>query len=484
MSFIQETEPQSIYRPQMEPAQTAGPSRGSGFLITLLAVLLPGILAYSFATINESRVLAMVVAVIAGIVIIARPFWGLVVFVALLYTRPEESIPAIQGMRLPLVVSSVTFFALIFQKMLSREPWEKSPLPMMAMGLAVAGILSTVANGNTGEAAIEFARIVTLVLLVVNLVNTPERYRTFVTVILTFTCYLAAYSIHLFMSGVAMDQHGLDRSVATGIFSDPNDLAGTIVAGLALVLARIPPAKLLHRILYLGMAAVMVWAILLTSSRGGFLSLMLLIGGFCLNFTRRKVLACTIAAIFALGFLSLTSRHMTNFDSGEDSANSRFQFWVNGIETMVQRPILGVGYGMFGDINGGATAHNSFVLCFTELGLAGYLFWMGCLYCAFRFSPARKGADSATGKLDGTKLDAMGARLALASFLATAFFLSRSYVPVLYILVALPIIYDSIGAKMNKGATVPMVSSKDWRNIFFLCCGSIVFIYLFALKLR
>ena len=35
--------------------------------------------------------------------------------------------------------------------------------------------------------------------------------------------------------------------------------------------------------------------------------------------------------------------------------------------------------GNFANQNGGHTAHNSFVLCLAELGIVGYMLWMGLL---------------------------------------------------------------------------------------------------------
>ena len=67
----------------------------------------------------------------------------------------------------------------------------------------------------------------------INLVTTPDKYRVFVSAMLLFTFYLACYSIYLYFTGSALKQQDFQRSQATGIFGDPNDLAATIVGYLA-----------------------------------------------------------------------------------------------------------------------------------------------------------------------------------------------------------------------------------------------------------
>src|SRR5438067_8014470 len=92
------------YAPQ--PAEGGSSSAGVTILLTIFAgVLLPAILAYGFVTTNEAQVAAAVVGMAAVLVVMARPLWGLLFFVGLLYVRPEEAIPALAGTRLVLSVS-------------------------------------------------------------------------------------------------------------------------------------------------------------------------------------------------------------------------------------------------------------------------------------------------------------------------------------------------------------------------------------------
>lgn len=496
-----------------EPLSPVGNNspQNSVLVVILTLLLIPCLIAYMMVMGNESQVAALVLAVIGGLVIIARPFWGLIFFVALLYTRPEESIPALQGMRLPLIVSSVTLLTVFFHKLLNREPLVKTPINGMILGFGAAAVASAVMLGTASEAAQDIARLVILVFLVLNLVTTAKLYNTFSTALVCFTGYLAAYSIYLYSTGAALMEHGALRSQATGIFADPNDLAGTIVAGLGVALFRTRAEKKSYRIFYFLLSAVFVSAIFLTHSRGGMIALLAVLGYFIFASIQRKGTALLVMVLALVPLFILGGGRATNFDSSDASANSRFWFWTTGVEQLAQHPFLGVGYGGFPDVNGGMTAHNSFVLCFAETGLIGYFFWIGCFYYSFRrFSPvelesveyvveyveetedaARKmvlrqrETEALESKKKRDAVELLGARLGLAGFLVSAFWISRSYVPVLYLFISLPLA-QQISARpyLQNIVLGSQERSRDWGRIALICLVSIIVIYVFALRNR
>jgi len=102
---------------------------------------------------------------------------------------------------------------------------------------------------------------------------------------------------------------------------------------------------------------------------------------------------------------------------------------------LASRPIFGVGYGQFTDHNP-LTAHNSFVLCFSETGLVGYFLWLGLIVLVTK---QLQRAVALTEYGPGEPGLAAPLRNAMAGFLTCAFFLSRSYQPGLYILLSLAI---------------------------------------------
>jgi O-antigen ligase len=446
--------------------------------VAIGAIVIPILLACAFATFNELQVCSAVIGLVGVAVIVANPFWGLIFFTLLLYTRPEDSIPALTGLQLPLIVSLVTLVSMLLQLMLNRTPFVRTPFIGMMVGFAVAGMLSGALAGVFAIASMALTRFVLLVLLILNLVRTPQNYRIFVTSIIVFTCYLAIFSIYLFLSGVATMDAGMGavvaRSRGTGIFSDPNDLAGTIIAGMGLALIRVVQTKRYTRACYIGIVALMLWAIVLTDSRGGLVALIVMLGAFCVALMRRKAPAIVLAALVAGTLLLAAPSRMARFDTAEESANSRLRFWSEGLTQFGMHPLTGVGYRKFEDFNEGYVAHNSFVTCFAELGGVAYLCWMGCIYLAYRRNTCLEEGERA---LAPVSTDLIGARLALLGYLVAGFWTTRTYEPNLYIFLVLPV-SQQIAARGKPD--LPFYSREDrmkaYRQLLALSIGMICLI--------
>jgi putative inorganic carbon (HCO3(-)) transporter len=97
--------------------------------------------------------------------------------------------------------------------------------------------------------------------------------------------------------------------------------------------------------------------------------------------------------------------------------------------------LFGAGYGHFGDFTGDRAAHSSFVNCYAELGLVGYVAWFGLCWfvtrALLRIARMQNVLDSLTIRL------AAGNFAALTGYLTSAFFLSRTYNPVLFLLLGM-----------------------------------------------
>jgi O-antigen ligase len=329
---------------------------------------------------------------------------------------------------------------------------------------------------NANLAFQDTAKLAILVFLLLNLIRTPQEFRIFVNVLLLCTCYLAFYSIKLYLSGMGFNEHGLERSITTGIFGDPNDLAMTIIPGLALSLFGVIKARGLARYLNLGLTALMLWAIFLTSSRGGMLSLLTVVIGSCLLYLKNKRVAVIIAVIAAMGLLAIGSgSRMINFDSSEDSADARFGFWDNGLSLLTASPLFGVGYQKFADNNNGRAAHNTFVQCFAELGLPGYFFWMGCIYYAFRRYRNRAENETAVAVLKYLPV----CRLAITAYLVGAFWLSRAFIPITFLIFTLPLLAVKVADPSEDVFLLSKDESrKDLKRIASITLGSILFIFV------
>ncbi len=289
----------------------------------------------------------------------------------------------------------------------------------------------------------------------------------------------------------------LIRVRGAGFLSDPNDLAQILLLALPLAfLAWRRGRTMANFFVVLVPVTLLLWATYLTHSRGGLIAL----AAVALMAARRKLgttASMVLASVFIFGLLALDFTGGRGI-SAADGAD-RLEAWANGLEMFKSSPIFGIGFNGFTDLYE-ITAHNSFVLCLAELGILGSTLWMALLvtttmnlnriirphekthpkrflglqrlfeasYISFAGAPdgdftTSRGTivlhDSLTSgvlptlaiadaKGTGTTLELphpqnlprhwpIVMRLALVSFMTTAWFLSRSYTATMYLVLGL-----------------------------------------------
>jgi O-antigen ligase len=168
----------------------------------------------------------------------------------------------------------------------------------------------------------------------------------------------------------------LTRIRGAGFLSDPNDLAQILLIALPLAFIAWRRGRLVANFLVVLMpAALLLWTTYLTHSRGGLIAL----AAVALVAARKKLgttASTGLAAVFILGMLALDFTGGRGI-SAADGAD-RLEAWANGLEMFKSAPLFGIGFNGFTDLYE-ITAHNSFVLCLAELGLLGTTLWMALL---------------------------------------------------------------------------------------------------------
>lgn len=465
--------------PEQQSNSTAS-SKTPPILIFLIVLFVPIILSYELITVKETYVFSITLAAIGGLVIFARPFWGLILFIMLLYIRPEESIQEIQGVRLPFIISVTTLLSTLAHKLVNRENIQKSPLNLLIFGFTLVAIISSFQSYIFDTALTDLSKNAILVFLVINLVDTPNKFKIFSQFLISLTGYLAFYSIYLYQTGNALVRGNEFQALATGIFADPNDLSATIVAGLGMSLFQIRSQQKSIKYFNLALSILFFVAIILTNSRGGLLATILTISIFIYQTSQNKKISIFTIILSSLLIIVSLGGRIVNFDSNEASANSRFWYWTTGIESFIQKPFLGIGYGGFLGINDGMTAHNSFVLCFTETGIIGYFFWMGCILYNLSISNTKNKKNDYISN-NSEILALSGAKLALTGYLLAVFWISRTYSTNLYILIPLPTAYYISHTQKNSKSPPPPINPL---RILSICISSIIIIYIIAILKR
>lgn len=277
----------------------------------------------------------------------------------------------------------------------------------------------------------------------------------------------------------ARDESGnyLWRLRGLGFLNDPNDLAQMLVVALPLLLLGWRRRRWLGNLVRVILPGTLVlYATALTHSRGALIG----IGTMVLLALTRRLSAAKVGLLGALLVVALVGASAIGgraFSTQERSAGERIESWYVGLQLLQQHPLLGVGHDNFTD-NHYLTAHNSFVLCFAELGLLGYFAWLGLIVLAYRGLSAALATHAP--EQAGHQLVLM-LRIALAGFLACAWFLSRTYTPSLYFLLALCVAAWWVARHGRAEGALPVA----WvRPTLWAMAASIATVYLFVLVER
>jgi len=319
---------------------------------------------------------------------------------AALFLRPVEIVPGLVGLEiyqfLIFVCLLIAFPTVVEQ--LSPEMLERRPITACIVGLLFAAVLSHLCRFDIARAAAcgyEFFKLVVYYLLFVGLVTTPERLRRFLLWLAIFAAALALLAVLQYhdvirlpnlktLQAVERDAAtGRDvvvrRLQATGPFHDPNDLCVLLVVGISLSLYWLTDSrKGLARLAWVGPLVVLLYALALTQSRGGFLALL---GGLFAFLHARFGWKATIGlgAVLAPALFVAFAGRQTDISASAGTGQERIQIWSDGLMLFRDAPLFGVGMNQF-EVFVGHVAHNSYLQALAELGLVGGALFLGAVY--------------------------------------------------------------------------------------------------------
>ena len=428
-------------------------------------------------------------------------FFLTLLYIALSYVFPGEIFPALSPYRIPLFVGIVGLTLSLVRALVTGRLRVAGLQVLLLAALTITMILSLIFAdhwlGGTLNVLQDFGVAVTMFLLVVWNVDSFSKLKIVVVLMCVLSAGLATQGIAAFHFGYKADQlilnEGVDEDEAAsdpaaaaaslprirgfGDYHDPNDLALGLVSALPLLVLAWQPKRRMHNyFLVILPAAALLYGIFLTHSRGAIVSVLatILFGGMARLGRAKTLLLIVLFVALVAGMNVSGGRAMASED---ESAAGRIDSWSEGIQMLKEQPLFGVGYRNYTDHNP-LTAHNSFVLCFAELGLVGYFFWLGLIITTFLQILAVRRISAET--LDpAIRKWANGFRLALIAFFAGAFFLSRTYVPILYLLLGLSAAVSELTKEQGFELSLPN-TGRWFRIVSGFEFGSIVFIYSFV----
>lgn len=393
-------------------------------------------------------VFGAVIALLAASVFLVSPYAGALAFIALYYMRPMDFFPQLALLRIPLFIASITSTGLFVRLMLTRqkliEGWYVKWF-LALWGVILLSVPLSLYRSQSFSGAQDFLKSVAMVWMIYMAVRSEKQITFAVRMLGWMALWLAVSTIYNYKTGNVEVSGQLQRAGAeSSMLGDPNDLAAYVLMlfPLCYYLFFNDPKKWL-KIVY-GSAMVMILVtVVLTGSRGGFLGLVFLLFLLWL-FSKRKVLGALIGlAVFgALWFTAPAEyreriRSITNYEQDE-SAMNRVEYRKAAVRMFKHNPFTGIGFKNYADFArefgapASQTAHNMYYLVLAELGGLGLIvfltIWLKSLKAARQLARAPNWLLHALG---------MGAFIGLLDLMLTGYFLSISYYPYHYILMAL-----------------------------------------------
>lgn len=393
-----------------------------------------------------------------------RPFVGLCVFSWLAYMRVQDLTYGFAKTQRWSFYVAILMFAGFFLGKARQQFFQRDARTYMMIALAVVvgvGVILTDRGGALTlkvqlNAYIEFVKIIAVALFTTSLVKTREQLRVMLWVIaLSF----GFYGIKSGLFGVMGGSHILQGP--GGLMKDNNDfaLAMAMCVPMLFELGWTERRPELKRAFWVAVPLT-IFAVGLTRSRGGFLSVVAGIGVLVWR-SRNRMLGISIGVTILLSALffapqSYKDRLATiTAPTEEGSANSRLVAWGIATRMSVDNPIFGVGLKKFrdhydeysvGGKNHGKkiVAHSSYFQVWAECGTIALLLYFGLLFsCLATIAQVRRKARTRYFSSWIINYSIMF-EATLVCFMVGATFLNRGHFDLIYHWMALIVVFARI----------------------------------------
>lgn len=404
------------------------------------------------------------------------PFYLVLICLALEFGRPQETLPVLGMIRLPMISNILLALAIILS---GRFPLSHRPTQLFLALLGLLALHIPIAVNNYH--AFETTRIMLLTfamfLGIVVFVDSDTKMGTLIRVWL---------GVHLFLAFMGLRSGG--RGIG-GFLGDENDFAMTLnmIIPFPFFLAS-STSKKPTKLIYLALLCLFLFVHMLTFSRGGFLGLVA-VAVYCWLRSSKKFTSAVLIALLAALMIQVAPetyeariRSIWEQGAGEGTTGEdRLYIWGIAWEMFLDNPVIGVGGGnlvvRFGDYEGdqrlhGVTrvwraAHSLYFTLFPELGLVGTGIFFALVYYALRDLRVVRRALARNPQPQGIqrRKESQGAgvslyHLALAmegsllSFLISSAFISTLYYPSFWVMMGFAMALRGVVESRSKGDPV------------------------------
>ena len=287
------------------------------------------------------------------------------------------------------------------------NPLTKTKVDMPIVLFSIIIIISTITSISPVDSLRDLALHIgglCFLFVMINSVNKRQDFNIIVTVLVFSATLVALYGLYQFVVGVEVDKAWLDVKNNPGIttrvysvFNNPNILAEYLVMIIPLSVSLFwYSKKLSKKIIFLGTTLIMVLALVLTSSRGGWIGFAFSALVFILLIEKRLLLTLipiTIGGLFLLPD-SIINRIMSIANLSDSSNAYRITMWEITSEIIRDYWVAGVGFGHLPFKQTFETyirtmptfhAHNTYLETAAEMGIPGLLAFLLFLFVLFKY---------------------------------------------------------------------------------------------------
>jgi putative inorganic carbon (HCO3(-)) transporter len=245
-----------------------------------------------------------------------------------------------------------------------------------------------------------FVKAVVFLFFTALIIDTEKRLKWFVVVFVFCQVFRVLEPLYL---NITQGYWGSSTYLDKGEFADrlagapadvinPNELGFVIATAIPFLHYLLWPLGWKSKLLYLAVMPAMLYALILTMSRGAFIAL-LVVAFLVFKESRHKMKLIVVAVMLVVGALSVMTpiqkdRYLSLVDhdtTGGASAEGRLKGMVGEFKLGLTRPVVGHGLGTTSEAKfhkWGSTkaSHNLYGELIIELGLIGFAIFLGFLY--------------------------------------------------------------------------------------------------------
>ena len=378
---------------------------------------------------------------------------ALFLFTVVLYARPAEFYPSPLTASIAFIIGVITLAIFVPSQLsidgtLTARPREVNLILLFLL----TGFLSIPLAINPGQAWLTFSdtfiRCIIIFVVMVNAVRTESRLKGLLFLAIVASLWLSVGAINDYRLGLTTIEGYRVGGRGSGIFGNSNDMALFLVTILPIAIALIfSTRRVLAKVFYAVSAFLMMAAIMVTYSRGGFIGALVCLGflGWRLG-NRHKLLVGILAIIFGIVALALSPhnyalRLLSIFVPSLDpvgSADARREELIRSLNVALHHPLLGIGMGNYASDMSyrGLVTHNAYTQVAAEMGMTALV-----CYTMFIVTPLKRLGQIARQTFETRTSSryyylAVGLQASLLAYMVGSFFASVAYLWYVYYLVA------------------------------------------------